>query len=121
MTSGLDMGWVDFDLGSSRGWWDAIRALELPTAQEGWWNIPYRSQPNPMSRPDEQSCRERGIYLSGLLLLYPFLFAANLFGSGRKEEEEGWKKQSADLRWACRKLGRRSGDFAQVHPGEVMR
>ena len=41
-----NLGWVDFDLGSSPGWWPL---LKLPTAQAGWWNIPNQSQPNPCS------------------------------------------------------------------------
>ena len=40
-----NLGWVDLDLGSSLG---RGPLLQLPTAQEGWWNIPYLSQLNPV-------------------------------------------------------------------------
>ena len=37
-----NLGWVDFDLGSSPGWWPP---LGLPTAQAGRRNIPKSTQP----------------------------------------------------------------------------
>ena len=43
MTVEVDyLDWVDFELGSSLGWW----ATSVATAKAGWWNIPNLCQPN---------------------------------------------------------------------------
>ena len=48
-----DLGWVDFDLGSSPGWWAATVATYCPSRMVEYPNL---SQPNPAARPPAPPC-----------------------------------------------------------------